>query len=161
MECGNSGVTSSRRGASEHGWAPCFPETCDDLELQAERAEKAQEAAKLKMEQVPSHWMTTCEDLDPEESCRLDIVLKRFQCWDTLYRWFSSRKKDQTCPWQFFSSKESNLISDFWICAACVAGDASLQTGWERSSLQHSEADPWKRLRIDSFQYSCCEASRN
>ena len=28
--------------------------TCDDLELQAERAEKAQEAAKLKMEQVPS-----------------------------------------------------------------------------------------------------------
>jgi len=47
-------VTSSRHGASEHGLAPCFPETCDDLELQAERAEKAQEAAKLKMEQVPS-----------------------------------------------------------------------------------------------------------
>lgn len=63
------------------------------------------------------HWMTTCEDLDPEESCRSDTILKRFQCLDTVYLCFSSCKKDQTCAWQFFSSKESNCCM---CCRRCI-----------------------------------------
>lgn len=155
MECGNSGVTSSRHGASEHGWAPCFPETCDDLELQAERAEKAQEAAKLKMEQVPSTgWRLVKIWTLKNPADRIYIVSKKISMLRHIIPLFQLLQK-KIKHVLGSSSAPKNPI------AACVAGDASLQTGWERSSLQHSEADPWKRLGIDSFQYSCCEASRN
>ena len=157
MECGNSGVTSSRHGASER-WA-CFPEwlvTTWSFRRKGLRRHK----------RLPSWRWNRCLPLD-DDLWRFGPWMQTGYDFDMIsmlrYTFDSALANKSNMSLAVFQLQRIQFInlSDFrfGIRVACVAGDASLQTGWERSSLQYSEADPWKRLRIDSFQYNCCEAS--